>query len=121
MSNSNFKISKITIAITNINEMVGFYKIVFKCDFKELSLGGSKLFSGELFGLKILLCPNDLAGVIAQQNRQQFDIKVNDAKKILEDVIKANGKIKEPYNSETKTASVIDPDGNTIVFIENNQ
>lgn len=121
MNNSNFKISKITIAITNINEMVDFYKTVFKCNFKELSLAGTKLFSGELYGLNILLCPNEIAGVIAQQNRQQFDINVDDIKIVLADVIKANGKIKESYNPKTKTASVIDPDGNTIVFIENKE
>jgi len=118
MNKSPFKLSKITIAITNINEMVNFYQTVFKCEFNEVSIANTTLYSGNLFGIKILLCPNELAGVIAQQNRQQFDIEVAGIKTVLQDVIKANGKIKEPYNSETKTASVIDPDGNTIVFIE---
>ena len=118
MDESNFTLSKITIAITNINEMVFFYKTVFKCEFNEVSIANTTLYSGNLFGIKILLCPNELAGVIAQQNRQQFDIEVTDIKTVLQDVIKANGKVKETYNPETKTASVTDPDGNTIVFIE---
>lgn len=115
----NLKILKITIAVTNTTEMVNFYNTVFNSNLKEIATYGTKLYSGNFIGLELLLCPNEIAGVNAKQNRQQFDISVSDINSVLDKVIKNSGTIKEVYNKTTKSASVIDPDGNTIVFIEN--
>ena len=118
MTNQEFKISKITIAVTNINAMVTFYKTVFKCEFTENKVYGTTLFSGTLGDIKLLLCPNEIAGVKAEQNRQQFEFTVKDLDVLIHDAKTAGGTIKDEIHTSGKERSVtvVDPDGNTIVF-----
>ncbi len=115
-----FKVDQITIAVTNVNQMVTFYETVFKCILKEEEINGIKLYLGELAGVKILLCPNKLAKVNAQQNRHQFHFIVTDLGEVIKDVIATRGIIKEEIIStnKLKTVTIIDPDKNTIVFTE---
>lgn len=113
----NFKLRKITIAVTNIDKMVSFYNNIFNCNLKKVEAYGTSLYQGKLAGINLLLCPNEIANVKAQQNRQQFDIEVNDIETCLKKVADSFGQIMEPYNNEIKSASIIDPDGNTIVII----
>ncbi len=118
---NSFKLSKITVSITNIDLMVNFYKTVFDCDFKEINAFGTTLYSDSFCGINILLCPNTIAGVVAEQNRQQFDIEVTDINKTIQNVITAGGSLKREIeqNTNQKIASIVDPDGNTMVFIQN--
>ena len=120
-NNNDFKIVKVTIAITKVNEMVKFYKNVFNINFKESPVYGTTLYSGKFGDLNILLCPNEIAGVKAEQNRQQFDIVVPDIEKIIQAAKNAGGSIKGKINvtEKQKTVTIVDPDGNTIVFIQN--
>lgn len=117
MNSSGIKIKKITIATTNTKEMANFYNTLFKCNLKSIDAYGTTLYTGEFAGLNLLLCPNKIAGVKAEQNRQQFDIEAKNIAQILADLPKTKGKIKDVYNKETKSASIIDPDGNTLVLI----
>ena len=120
MTNQDFKIDRITIAVTNVDQMVKFYKTVFKCELKESKAYGTILYSGKLGDIKILLCPNEIAGVKADQNRQQFDFIVTDLDKIIQDSKVSGGKMKGDITTSDKQKSVtiVDPDGNTIVFIQ---
>lgn len=114
----NFKLKKITIAATNITEMATFYTSVFNAGLTPIEAYGTTLYTGQLCGFDLLLCPNSIAGVEAQQNRQQFDIEVPDIESALKAAETSGGKIKDPLtiNPIQNIASVTDPDGNTIVL-----
>ncbi|WP_408039674.1 VOC family protein [Tenacibaculum amylolyticum] len=120
MKKQQFKIAKLTIAVTNITEMVSFYENVFNCNFKKNNFQGYTLYSSEIAGIPIQLCPNVLANVVAEQNRQQFDFVVTDLNQIISKVKAYNGIVRGEIESlqEGKAVTVVDPDGNTIVFIE---
>jgi predicted enzyme related to lactoylglutathione lyase len=120
MTKDSFKIAKITLAVTNTEKMVAFYGNVYKCEFREIRLNGTKLYSGELAGLKILLCPNTLAGVKAEQSRHQFEYIVNDLDQVVRAALAAGGSLqgKVDITPQHKIATILDPDGNTTVFIQ---
>ncbi len=116
----SFKISKITLAVNHAKEMADFYNTVFDCQLKEFEAFNSTLYSGNFCGINLLICPNQIAGVEAQQNRQQFDIEVNDIEKVIKIAISNGGKLFQEIttNETSKTAAITDPDGNSIVLIE---
>lgn len=120
MKNRNFTISQITVAITNIDMMVQFYETVFRCEFSKKEAFGTTLYFGKLGDMDLLLCPNHVAGVEAKQNRQQFDFRVSDLDSIIHNVEISGGRLQGEISvMETlKAATIMDPDGNTIVFIE---
>ena len=119
----NFKISKITIAAVNINLMVEFYENVFSINFVKKELGGFTLYQGKFGELELLLCPNEIAGVEADQSRYQPDIIVPDLDTVIDAALKFGGKIKDEIieTSQNRMASILDPDGNTLVFIQNKE
>lgn len=116
----DIKISKITLAITNMNEMLEFYSSVFNAKFREIDSYGTKLYSTRISGMNYLFCPNEIADVKATQNRHQFDYFIDDLKELIEKVRSANGIIQgnETLTQNYKSVSVVDPDGNTMVFIQ---
>lgn len=120
MKNIDFKIHNITIAVSNVEAMVAFYRTVFKCKLKEKNLFGTTLYTGQLGEINIVLCPNEIAGVKAEQNRQQFDFLITDLDKLIVDAKSSGGSILGEINATdtSKTVTVIDPDGNTIVFVQ---
>ena len=65
-----------------------------------------------------LLCPNSLAGVEAAQNRHQFSYAVTDLDAVLARATGAGGSLSGAPQQQAgqRSATVIDPDGNTIVF-----
>lgn len=120
MTNEAFEISKITIAVTNTEKMVAFYRNVYKCSFSELDVNGITLYSGKLGGIGILLCPNTLAGVKAEQSRHQFDYIVDDLEQLVRTALASGGMLqgKIEITGDRKSATIIDPDGNTTIFIQ---
>lgn len=111
----------LTIAASNMDKMVGFYNAVFDARLKAtVHIGDEQFYAGRLCGMKLTLCPNMIAGVIAEQNRQQFRFQVADIKAVMaKGVANHGGEINpiEEYKG-AKVASLADPDGNTIEFVE---
>jgi len=120
MSNADFKIEKITVAVTHMTQMHAFYTAVFKCELKAIQNYGTTLYAGAIGDIDILLCPNEIAGVKAEQNRQQFDFIVTNLDLVIRDAKTSGGKLQEDVHvsEKQKTVTIIDPDGNTIVFIQ---
>ncbi len=118
--NSTIELSGLTIAVTNTTEMLRFYEKVFNCNFKEEKAGGSRLYKTKLAGISTVFCPNELANVDARQNRQQFEFDVPDLSKIRELVKNNGGRIRNhaATSGVNRQFSVIDPDGNTIIFVQ---
>ncbi|MEO5931124.1 MAG: VOC family protein [Candidatus Kapaibacterium sp.] len=112
-----FRVARVTYAITNVEKMVAFYENVFQMKFESFDGGGTKLYSGMLLGQNTLFCPNTLAGVVAEQNRLQYDIVVSDIDGVAARVRASGGKVREENTVEgRKTMTIVDPDGNTIIF-----
>jgi predicted enzyme related to lactoylglutathione lyase len=119
-SGNDIRISQITVAVNDAEAMRNFYEKVFQCTFRSFELQGHTLYSGTFAGIDLVLCPNEIPGVVAEQNRHQFDIVVPDLEKALENVKAAGGKMMDEVQitERSKVASIIDPDGNTMVLIQ---
>ncbi|MEQ9403966.1 MAG: VOC family protein [Cyclobacteriaceae bacterium] len=120
MKEGNYQIEGLTIAVTNMDQMLEFYSNVFGVEFTEMKMYGTSLYSTEWSGLKLLFCPAEIAGIDANRNRQQFDIRVNTIEQSIDKSLKHNGKMlgELQITEELKTVAVFDPDGNSIVFKE---
>jgi len=106
---------KITIAVTNMQPMVEFYNAVCEANLKPVTAYGMTLYSGKLGGADVLMCPNEIAGVEAKQNRKQLTFAVPDVEQIAVRAVAAGGSI---VNRDASAIGVSDPDGNTIEFVQ---
>lgn len=115
---TDYQIEGMTIATTNMGQMLDFYSNTFNITFSEQRINEFKLYAGKWGGMKVLLCPAELAGNKATQNRHQFDVIVPD----LEDIITITskyggttmgGKIEDEH---AWSIGIYDPDKNSILF-----
>lgn len=115
-----YKIEGLTIAISNMEQMLQFYQRVFDLKFERQDQFGTVLYSSNWDNLKLLFCPKEITGVSVNRNRQQFDIIVANLDTILQ-VVQQNGGslMHEIQTTETqKAVGIMDPDGNSIVLKE---
>lgn len=104
---------QLTIAAEHVLPMVHFYNHMFAADLQPIAAAGTTLYRGQLHGVTLLVCPNTLANVIAEQNRHQFTYAVADLAAVLRRAQSAGGSVLQ-HGPDTLT--ILDPDGNTIVF-----
>ena len=111
----------LTIATINMRQMVRFYNAVFDARLKATaSIGGQQFYGGAIGALELTLCPNEIAGVAAQQNRQQLRFEVSDIERVMGRGLACHGSEVNPIDeyAGAKVASLADPDGNTIEFVQ---
>ena len=111
----------LTIAAVNMTKMVSFYNAVFNAGLNEtVHIGAEQFYGGKLSDIELNLCPNAIAGVVAEQNRQQFRFEVSDIAAVMERGLANHGSEINPIDEYkgAKVASLADPDGNTIEFVE---
>jgi catechol 2,3-dioxygenase-like lactoylglutathione lyase family enzyme len=102
------RLTRITLAAEDLDAMVAFYDGVFGCHL----VASGPLYVGELAGLPFAMCPNDLAGVVASQNRHQLRIAVDDVASTVARVTELGGEVMDAASTPALTA-IADPDGNT--------
>jgi predicted enzyme related to lactoylglutathione lyase len=115
------QIDRITLAITHMDTMVNFYNLVFDAELRPLEpMHGIQFYGGQLAGINLLFCPNEIAGVVAQQNRHQFRFVVDDLDAMRSKAVQFGGDILDDMRlTETsKSGSVRDPEGNTTELIQ---
>ena len=114
----HYQIEGLTMAVTKMDEMIAFYSAVFSIEFQAREMYGRILYSTSWGRLQLLFCPADLAGNTAEQNRHQFDIVVTDLDAVIKNALANGGELMgEPTEDQnTRTASIYDPDRNSIVF-----
>ena len=118
-SSPDFQISSIAMAAEHIDAMVKFYGEVFATTFTPFDAGGMNIYQGNLFGITTLIVPNAIAGVEAKQSRHQFELRVKDMEAMKKRATESGGSVREEQNEGgMHSATILDPDGNTIVFIE---
>ena len=114
------KISEITIACFDLDGMVSFYQNVFSLSFNIVKIPQGAVFVGDMDEVKLTLCPADLAGIKAKDNRHQISILVDNIDSILRMTQNYHGSIMQD-NVKTnggQRASIRDVDGNSIVLIQ---
>ena len=111
----------LTVAAVYMDEMVQFYNAVFNAGLKaSVHIGAEQFYAGALGNVQLTFCPNAIAGVIAEQNRQQFRFQVDDIEAVMTKGLANHGSEINPIEEYkgAKVASLADPDGNTIEFVE---
>ena len=58
--------------------MVRFYDTRFGTQLKAREASGTTLYNGSLAGILLVICPNETAGVEAEQSRHQLAFRVVD-------------------------------------------
>jgi len=114
------KIQSITLAATHVEQMVEFYNAVLEADLKEIEpMPG--FYMGKLADHGLIVCPNEVAEVVAEQNRQQFCFTIDDIEKTFA-AGKANGGKAMTEDFEKSDSEIrgwlVDPDGNTLEFVQ---
>jgi catechol 2,3-dioxygenase-like lactoylglutathione lyase family enzyme len=120
MANSEFNLVHITLATTNMPAMKKFYDTLFGANLQAQAMFGTTLYQGKLGGISLLLCPNEIARAEAKQNRHQLRFAVNDVAETMRLAL-ANGATllnEVSVHEGAKIASVRDPDGNSIEFVQ---
>ncbi len=115
------KLAGLTIATTNMKRMARFYNAVFDAGLKPtVHIGADDFYGGAIGGLELTLCPNSIAGVVARQNRQQLRFEVSDIEAVMAAGLAHHGSEINPVDEYkgAKVASLADPDGNTIEFVQ---
>ncbi|MEM9037487.1 MAG: VOC family protein [Actinomycetota bacterium] len=108
------RIDRLTIAVTNMAAMVAFYDAVFDGGFDRIE--GTDFHLGSLAGFSVLLCPNEIAEVVAEKNRIQLRFVVDDVDALVARAeASGGGAYGERVESDgTIGWGVADPDGNSI-------
>lgn len=113
------QLSKITIATINTTAMVAFYNDVFSADLQSFRAFGTTLYRGRIAGLDLMLCPNDVVGIQAEKNRQQFRFTVLNLESVAKRIVANGGSLDSDIQRSDDGSFYVagrDPDGNTIEF-----
>lgn len=114
------ELMQMDLAATKVVEMARFYEAVFQTPFKPIDAGDVKLYSGKILGMVLLIAPNSVAGVVAEQSRHQFEVTTPDIVGVIQRIKAAGGTVRDDSGAAAspRYITALDPDGNTIVFIE---
>lgn len=118
---SSITLDNITMAVDNVDEMVVFYDSVFEAGLElHMPFAGTRFFRGEIAGIELILVPNDIAQVKAEQSRIQLQFRVDDAEQIIDLAIASGGTpLDEAEERDGEiNGAVFDPDGNSLVFVQ---
>jgi predicted enzyme related to lactoylglutathione lyase len=109
-------IQRITLAVEDMDSMVEFYNAIFGCGLAPLS--GSPLSKGLFADVELIVCPNSVAGVIADANRHQFRLIVEDPEALATRIEAAGGSVTNRDTFDGKAVvGVADPEGNTYELV----
>jgi len=116
--------AQITLAATRVEAVTDFYNAVFGAGLEpdvEAYADDITFYRGTLAGVPLLVVPNEVAGVAAEQSRHQLHISVADLDATLSAVQEMGGTVESELTADEegapRTVVVRDPDGNTIVLV----
>lgn len=112
------QLSNITLATTHTTEMVKFYNTLFSAELCPTDAYGTTLYNGALAGIPLVICPNEIAGVNAEQSRHQLTLRVDDLSALLSQVEPVGGTIETSALYTLTNVILRDPDGNTIEVVQ---
>jgi predicted enzyme related to lactoylglutathione lyase len=120
MPDGAYSTAQITLAAIDTPAMVRFYDAVFAADLQPVAAYGTTLYRGTLSGVAFVICPNDLADVDARQSRHQYTYTVPNLADTVALALAEGGTIHQAARPDASppTTILLDPDGNSIVFVE---
>ena len=119
MTESLVQLTQITLATTHTAEMVKFYDTIFGTELQPTEAYGTTLYNGTLAGIPLTICPNEIAGVQAEQSCHKLGFRAADLIAILSRVEVAGGSIEAPLTDDPLAQAILrDPDGNTIEVMQ---
>ena len=118
MHESPIQLTQMTLATTRTLEMVRFYNALFGAHLQAVESYGTTLYYGTLAGIPLVICPNEIAGVKAEQSRHQLTLRVADLLGLLQIVEIAGGGVHTAPAESVISAILRDPDDNTIEVIQ---
>jgi len=117
-------LAQITLASTRVEAVTDFYNAVFGAGLEpdvEAYADDVTFYRGTLAGVPLLVVPNEVAGVAAEQSRHQLHLAVADLDGTLAAVQEMGGMVESELTTEEegapRTVAVRDPDGNTLVLV----
>jgi len=115
-------IDRITMAITNMEEMVQFYQNVLPLKLYPEVRGDYTIYLGKVGDVEIIFCPKEIAGVNAAINTIQVRFVVPNVGKAFKNGLAGEGlEISNPQEIGGDIhAALRDPDGNSLELIERN-
>lgn len=120
-SRDDYQLARVTVATTRMTAMMRFYNEVFHARMKEVDIGGVTMQMGQVAGVELLLCPNDVSQVKADLNRHMLRVRVGDFDDVLKRVRGNGGTVDAApvMMSGERIVAIRDPDGNTIELVTN--
>src|SRR5687768_1634479 len=118
MPESLVQLTQMTPATTRTVDMVRFYDTLFSTGLQPTEVYGTTLYNGSLAGISLTICPNEIAGVEAEQSRHQLAFRVSDLAATLSQVESAGGVIETPMSDSLTQVTLRDPDGNTVEVLQ---
>lgn len=119
MADRAFALAQITQAAVDIEAVVRFYNAVFDAELVPVPLQDTTVYRGTLLGTTFVVCPEELAGVQADRSRHQLSFTVPDLADTVERALAAGGTLfDEAQAGDAAVVTVLDPDSNSIVFVE---
>lgn len=111
--------TRLTFAVNDVPAMVLFMNEVFGCGLRPLDADAPSSFHlGSFCDHELLLCPNDIAGVRAEQNRQQWRLAVHELDQTIDAVRDAGGTVvADEGTGDSRVVGIRDPDGNTYELV----
>src|SRR5512134_2098245 len=93
-----FFLDTITLVANNVAEMVQFYNTVFDANMRDQPAYGATFYHGTIARTHLVICPNALIGIVAEQNRHQLKFRVTRLDEALRRVRLGGGTIDaDPY------------------------
>jgi predicted enzyme related to lactoylglutathione lyase len=108
-----------TLASDHAEASMMFYRAVFEEEFVPVAIGDATLYRGSLAGMGMVICPSEMAAVVANRSRHQLQFQVDDVGQLVERCEATGGRVHTPLmdHNGRDYAVVCDPDNNTIEFV----
>lgn len=116
----SLSLARITIAANDAARTAAFYKACFEADIEPVAAFGTTLYRGWLGGIEWLVCPNEIAGVVAESARHQLRFRVASVEATIARARAVGGDVEGEaiQNGDVLEAIVRDPDGNPLEIFE---
>ncbi|MBU6162416.1 MAG: VOC family protein [Myxococcales bacterium] len=106
---------RMTLAVNDLDTMAAFYDDVFGCRFEAFPAFGTILYRGRMGGIVLVLCPNSLARIHAEQSRHQLHLVVDNVSDFADRAEECGGRAELYTRAGGELVAVItDPEGNSI-------
>lgn len=112
---------KLDLSVDDSDQSAAFYQHTLGAKLKSMKMGEHTAYFGRLpDGIGLAIAPHAMTGVEARGNVFQLNFQVTDLEAAMKAALANGGTELEPIAEQggTKTASVRDPDGNSLVLTE---